>query len=41
MDKQAAGTFDDLVGRLLTRIAPAGPQPAWKQTPFFRRYAAN
>jgi hypothetical protein len=41
VDKQAAGTFNDLVGRLLIRIADADAKPAWKPTSFFRRYEAK
>ena len=39
VDKQAAGMFDELEGRLIERVANA--KPAWKQTSFFRRYAAR
>jgi hypothetical protein len=41
VDKQAAGMFNDLTGRLLERIANADARPGWKATSFFRRYAAN
>jgi Zn-dependent M28 family amino/carboxypeptidase len=39
VDKQAAGMFDELVARLIERVANANAKPAWKETSFFRRYA--
>ena len=39
VDKQAAAEFDELIERLLVRVADADTKPAWKQTSFFRRYA--
>jgi hypothetical protein len=41
VDKQAAGTFDQFVSRLIERIADADSRPAWKQSSFFRRYTVN
>jgi Zn-dependent M28 family amino/carboxypeptidase len=41
VDKAAAAKFNDLVERLLERVADAGNRPAWKQSSFFRRYATN
>jgi hypothetical protein len=41
VDKQAAGTFDDLVGRLIVRVADADAKPEWKPASFFRRYAVK
>ncbi len=41
VDKQAAGTFNLLVGRLIERVADAEARPAWKPNSFFRRYATN
>jgi Zn-dependent M28 family amino/carboxypeptidase len=39
VDKAAAAQFNDLVARLLERVANADTKPAWKQTSFFKRYA--
>jgi Zn-dependent M28 family amino/carboxypeptidase len=39
VDKAAAAQFNDLVARLLERVANADSKPAWKQTSFFKRYA--
>jgi Zn-dependent M28 family amino/carboxypeptidase len=39
VDKGAAGKFNDLVARLIERIANAETKPAWKPKSFFRRYA--
>ncbi len=41
VDKAAAAKFNDLVLRLLEKVADADARPAWKQSSFFRRYAAN
>ena len=41
VDKQAADEYDQLIGRLLERIANADAKPAWRQTSFFNRYAKN
>jgi hypothetical protein len=41
VDKQAAGMFDELVGRLIERVANANAKPEWKETSFFRRYAGR
>ena len=41
VDKQAAGVFDELVGRLIERVANANAKPEWKETSFFRRYAGR
>jgi Zn-dependent M28 family amino/carboxypeptidase len=41
VDKGAAGQFNDLVTRLLERIANAGTKPSWKPESFFKRYAVN
>jgi Zn-dependent M28 family amino/carboxypeptidase len=41
VDKQAAGTFNVLVARLLERVANADIKPSWKPDSYFRRYAAN
>ena len=39
VDKQAAGTFDLLVKRLLIRVADRTSRPKWLETSFFKRYA--
>ncbi len=39
VDKQAAGEFEVLVARLLTRVADRDTRPRWKQASFFRRFA--
>ena len=39
VDKQAAGMFDQLVAKLLVRVADADQRPEWKKDSFFRRYA--
>jgi Zn-dependent M28 family amino/carboxypeptidase len=41
VDKQAAGEFNELIERLLIRVANADAKPAWKQTSFFKRYVKN
>jgi Zn-dependent M28 family amino/carboxypeptidase len=38
VDKAAAAKFDDLVARLIERVANADAKPSWKPTSFFRRY---
>ncbi len=38
VDKQAAGEYDELIARLIERIANADAKPAWKPTSFFKRY---
>jgi Zn-dependent M28 family amino/carboxypeptidase len=38
VDKEAAGTFNDLVLRLVQRVANADTKPSWKSNSFFRRY---
>jgi hypothetical protein len=39
VDKQAAGEFDELVARLLERIANREHRPRWKDSSFFKRFA--
>jgi hypothetical protein len=39
VDKAAAGKFDELIERVIERVANADSKPAWKQTSFFRRFA--
>ncbi|HEX4273925.1 MAG TPA: M28 family metallopeptidase [Bryobacteraceae bacterium] len=39
VDKEAAAKFNDLVTRLIERVANADMKPAWKPSSFFRRYA--
>ena len=39
VDKEAAAKFNDLVARLIERVANADSKPAWKADSFFRRYA--
>jgi Zn-dependent M28 family amino/carboxypeptidase len=41
VDKEAAARFNDLVARLIERVANADAKPVWKQNSFFRRYATN
>ena len=41
VDKAAAAKFNELVLRLLERIADADTKPTWKQSSFFKRYAGN
>jgi len=41
VDKQAAGKFNDLVGKLLETIADQPARPQWKANSFFKRYAAR
>ena len=37
--KQAAGEFDELVARLLERVANRDQRPRWKDSSFFKRFA--
>ena len=39
VDKQAAGTFDVLVAKLLERVANRDARPRWKDSSFFKRFA--
>jgi Zn-dependent M28 family amino/carboxypeptidase len=39
VDKQAAGEFDNLVAKLLERVANRQTRPRWKDTSFFKRFA--
>ncbi len=39
VDKQAAGEFNELVAKLLERIANRDERPRWKETSFFKRFA--
>jgi Zn-dependent M28 family amino/carboxypeptidase len=39
VDKQSAGEFDNLVAKLLERIANRETRPRWKDTSFFKRFA--
>ena len=39
VDKEAAAKFNDLVARLVERVANADSKPVWKADSFFRRYA--
>jgi len=39
VDKAAAARFNELILRLLERVADADTRPAWKQASFFKRYA--
>ncbi len=41
VDKQAAGEFDALVAKLLERVANRETRPRWKETSFFKRFAAT
>jgi hypothetical protein len=41
VDKKAAVTFNQLVGRVIERVANADARPAWTSTSFFRRFAQN
>jgi Zn-dependent M28 family amino/carboxypeptidase len=38
LDKAAAGKFNELVERLLEKVANADAKPAWKDTSFFKRF---
>jgi Zn-dependent M28 family amino/carboxypeptidase len=39
VDKAAAGKFNEVIARVLERVADADTKPAWKDTSFFKRYA--
>jgi Zn-dependent M28 family amino/carboxypeptidase len=39
VDKPAAGEFNQLVARLVERVANADTKPSWKPNSFFRRFA--
>jgi Zn-dependent M28 family amino/carboxypeptidase len=39
VNKQAAGAFDELVAKLLERVANRDQRPHWKDTSFFKRFA--
>ncbi len=39
VDKQAAGEFDNLVAKLLERVANRENRPRWKDSSFFKRFA--
>ena len=39
VDKKAAGEFDNLVAKLLERIANRDERPRWKDSSFFKRFA--
>jgi Zn-dependent M28 family amino/carboxypeptidase len=41
VDKPAAGSFDALMAKLLERIADRDERPRWKDTSFFKRFAAR
>jgi Zn-dependent M28 family amino/carboxypeptidase len=41
VDKAAAGEFDQLMARLVERVANTEAKPAWKPTSFFRRFVTN
>jgi Zn-dependent M28 family amino/carboxypeptidase len=41
VDKEAAGEFDNLVAKLLERIANRESRPRWKDTSFFKRFAVT
>lgn len=41
VDKQAAVLFNLLVERVIERVANADSRPAWAETSFFRRFAAD
>jgi hypothetical protein len=41
VDKIAAGEFDNLVAKLLERIANRQSRPRWKDTSFFKRFAES
>ncbi len=40
VDKKAAGDFDQLVARLIEKIANHSERPKWKDTSFFKRFAS-
>ena len=39
VDKKAAGEFDNLVAKLLERVANRDDRPRWKDSSFFKRFA--
>jgi hypothetical protein len=39
VDKKAAGAFDELVAKLLERVANRDERPRWKDSSFFKRFA--
>jgi len=39
VDKKAAGEFDNLVAKLLQRVANRDERPRWKDSSFFKRFA--
>jgi Zn-dependent M28 family amino/carboxypeptidase len=39
VDKAAAGEFNEVIERVLVRVADAETKPAWKETSFFKRFA--
>jgi Zn-dependent M28 family amino/carboxypeptidase len=39
VDKKAAGAFDELVAKLLERVANRDNRPRWKDGSFFKRFA--
>jgi hypothetical protein len=41
VDKQSAGEFDNLVAKLLERVANRDSRPRWKDTSFFKRFAES
>jgi Zn-dependent M28 family amino/carboxypeptidase len=41
VDKKAAGEFDNLVAKLLARVANRDGRPRWKDTSFFKRFAES
>ncbi len=41
VDKKAAGEFDNLVAKLLERVANRERRPRWKDTSFFKRFAES
>ena len=41
VDKEAAAKFNQLVERVIERVANADVRPTWAPNSFFRRYAAN
>ena len=41
IDRSAAVGFTDAIGRLSIRVANRPARPAWKETSFFKRFAAS
>ncbi len=39
VDKYAAGAFDELVAKLLERVANRNERPRWKDSSFFKRFS--